>query len=267
MDRLRGSVHAVLHAAFIDRRRSRRSVSLLPDGFTPRMLVTDVDGTLTGGDHSLHPAVAPALARLERAGIPVTLATGNVRPIAWGLARQLGVTGPLVCENGGVVWDWRNGDDVVRLADGGRARAAAEWLEARMDGFDAAGIESNAWRETEWCLHTREDDEEMRRLLADSEWSDLCIVRTGFAIHLSEPGLDKGRGVRHALAARGIEAAEVVAIGDAPNDVPMFGPVGLSVAVGDAFDVAKRAADVTIHQPNGAAVAFLVDAILARLTV
>ena len=150
----------------------------------------------------------------------------------------------------------------MRLADGGRARAAAEWLATKISGFDAAGIESNEWRESEWCLQTREDDEEMQRLLADTEWFDLSIVRTGFAIHLADPELHKGNGLAKALTARGIDPADVIAVGDAPNDIPMFNLVGFSVAVGNAFEATKEAANITINAPNGAAVTILVDAIL-----
>jgi len=237
----------------------------LPPEFSPKMLICDIDGTLTRQDYSIHPDIPAALRRLEEIGIPVALATGNVRPVAWGIARQLGVSGPLVSENGGVIWDWRVGGDVVRLADGGRARAAAEWLATKMDGFDAYGIESNAWRESEWCLHTSENDEEMRRLLAASEWSDLSITRTGFAIHLADPALHKASGVARALAMRGIDAADVIAVGDAPNDIPMFRLVGFSAAVGNAFEATKEAADITIDAPNGAAVSMLVDAIIQHL--
>jgi phosphoglycolate phosphatase (TIGR01487 family) len=229
------------------------------------MLICDIDGTLTDQNYAIHPAVPAALRRLEEIGIPVALATGNVRPITWGIARQLGISGPLISENGGVIWDWREDGDVVRLADGVRARAAAEWLATRMDGFDASGIESNAWRESEWCLHTSENDNEMRRLLGDSEWSDLSIVRTGFAIHLADQALHKGNGVARALVMRGIDAGDVVAVGDAPNDIPMFELVGFSAAVGNAFEATKSAADIIIDAPNGAAVAMLVDAIIEHI--
>ncbi len=230
------------------------------------MLVCDIDGTLTGPDHALHPKVPSALRALEEAGLPVALATGNVRPVAWGFARQLGISGPLICENGGVVWDWRRGGSPLMLADGSRAREAAEWLADRIEGFDPIGIESNAWRESEWCLHRRENDDAMRRLLDGSEWEDLAIVRTGFAIHLSDPDLHKGRGLTAALSARGVDPARVIAIGDAPNDIPMFELVGHSVAVGNAFDATKEAASVIAKDPSGAAVVELANEILARIS-
>ena len=77
----------------------------------------------------------------------------------------------------------------MALADGSRARVAAEWLATQIDGFDDAGIESHRWRETEWCLYEREDEELMRQLLP--AWPSMfhCTLRTtgrsGCLWHLS----------------------------------------------------------------------------------
>ena len=57
----------------------------LPDGWKPKLVAVDIDGTLTDGNKVLNLEAIEALRKLEKAGIPVTLATGNVRPITYGL--------------------------------------------------------------------------------------------------------------------------------------------------------------------------------------
>lgn len=225
-------------------------MDLLPIGWRPKALAVDIDGTMTDGQKILHPGAIKALRSIEDAGLPIILATGNVRPIVYGLWRLLGLSGPMVCENGGVVWNPPSGELQV-LAEGQRARAAAEWLADRIDGLDAEGIESNAWRQSEWCLRVREDADLIRAHLSASEWSDLIVVRTGFAIHLTEPGLDKAAGLRIACSMMGIDVGDVLAVGDAPNDIPMFEICGHSVAVGGAFEAAAQAADVLSTHPHG----------------
>lgn len=237
---------------------------LLPPTGVPRALALDIDGTLTDDDRLLDPEVLPRLRRLEAAGIPVLLATGNVRPIAWGLARFLGVTGPVVCENGGLIWD-RPSQRLHRIADGSEARAAAEWLAERIPGLDPHGIATNAWRETEWCLHPDEPLDRIEALIASSPWSNLRVVRTGFAIHLTDPAIDKGAGLRVAASWMGCEVEEMWAMGDASNDVPMFASVGWSVAVGGAYPPAVAAADVVAEQRHGQAVCAMVDQLLERV--
>ena len=156
--------------------------------------------------------------------------------MAWALSRHLSLTGPLICENGGVVWDWRRGESKFTiLADGTRARLACEWLATRISGLDSGGISSNAWRESEWCLYTHEDNEAIERELSQSEWKDLEVVRTGFAIHVNDPGMNKGAGIRLALEPLGIAPSDCIGVGDSPNDLPMFSTIGWAVAVGSAF--------------------------------
>ena len=60
-----------------------------------------------------------------------------------------------------------------------------------MEGLDPNGIQTNCWRESEWCLFPDEDLATVERNIASSEWSHLSVVRTGFAIHLMEPHLSK----------------------------------------------------------------------------
>ena len=140
----------------------------------------------------------------------VSLASGRTLPNVTPIRQSLGVSGFIVAENGGMVWDSEEGHDIVALEDGSRAREAAEWLATKIEGLDPRGIESNRWRETEWCLKETGAHEAMRGFLDDSEWADLEVVETGFAVHIAKPGLDKSRGLRFALEQRGIDPRRAV---------------------------------------------------------
>ena len=95
-----------------------------PEGWLPKAVAVDIDGTITDYNKKLHLEAILALRRLEEAGIPIILATGNVRAITYGLWRFIGATGPMVCENGGVVWHPEWEEPIIR-ADGARARQCA----------------------------------------------------------------------------------------------------------------------------------------------
>jgi len=233
-----------------------------PEGWLPKAVAVDIDGTITDYNKKLHLEAIMALRRLEDAGIPIILATGNVRAITYGLWRFIGATGPMVCENGGVVWhpDW---DEPVIRADGARALQCAIDMSKMID-VDAKGITTNAWRESEWCLFADEDLDAVNSWVANSEYSDLSVVRTGFAIHIMEPHLSKGEGLKVALQRMGIDAKDVLAVGDAPNDIPMFELVGQSVAVGGCFDSLAEVASVVSPFPHGDTFSPLVSAILGE---
>ncbi|MDP6234260.1 MAG: phosphoglycolate phosphatase [Candidatus Poseidoniaceae archaeon] len=232
----------------------------LPANWSPKIVAVDIDGTLTDTKKQLNTRALDALKRLEEHGIPVILATGNVRAITYGLWRFLKLTGPICCENGGVLWH-PSFERPMLQANGEEARQAAEWLSTVME-LDPEGIESNQWRESEWCLNPDENLELIRHHLAQSDWSHLIALRTGFAIHLMEPHLSKGNGLEILFNHMGWSLEDMLCVGDAPNDLSMFEKAGWSIAVKGAFDSVMQAADVCSPHLHGDTFEPLVEAIL-----
>ena len=104
----------------------------------------------------------------------------------------------------------------------------------------------------------------MKSLIADSEWSDLEVVSTGFAVHIASPGLNKSLGLSIALEQRGIDPKRVIACGDAPNDLPMFDLVGFSVAVSDHYPEVVSSADTITEQRGKSGSIELLKALLGQ---
>ena len=130
--------------------------------------------------------------------------------------------------------------------------------------LDPVGIQSNQWRESEWCLNPNEDLELIRSHLAESEWSHLSALRTGFAIHLMEPHLSKGNGLEILLKKMRWSKNDMLCVGDAPNDLSMFEIAHWAIAVGGAFESVCNAANVRSPHMHGATFEPLVDAILSE---
>ena len=151
-------------------------------------------------------------------------------------------------------------------ATAAEAKEAARWLADEIDGLDPNGIATNRWRESEWCLFPDENLEAVTSAMATGPWPHLSVVRTGFAIHLMEPHLSKGEGLKVLFERMGWSVEDALCVGDAPNDLPMFELLRWSVAVGGAFDIVAEAANVVSPHPHGATFPPLVDAILARKT-
>ena len=209
------------------------------------MIVFDVDGTLM--DRSGMPEGLVGLVKeIEKNGVSVSLASGRTLPNLTPIHQALGLTGFIVAENGGILWDGPRKRGIEPMANGKRCRDAIEWLAGKMVEIDPAGIESNRWRETEWCVSGPYDVGRMRALLADSEWSDLRVVGTGFAIHVTERDVNKRSALEIQLSRRGIDPSRVLSCGDALNDVSMFNLTGYSVAVdGTIAEVFDAAGSVT----------------------
>lgn len=205
------------------------------------MIVFDVDGTLMDRE-GMVPGLIKLVKSVEERGVTVSLASGRTLPNLTPIHQALGLSGFIIAENGGVLWDGPKGQQIELRANGDRCRESIEWLSTKINSIDPRGIESNRWRETEWCISGPQDIGKMRELLKESEFSDLRIVGTGFAIHVTETGINKRTALEIMLPRRGVEPERVLSCGDALNDVPMFNLTGFSVAVDDHLDVVKSSA-------------------------
>jgi phosphoglycolate phosphatase (TIGR01487 family) len=215
-------------------------------GHTYRVVVTDVDGTLTDRSRRLDPGAIRWLRRLEDAGVPVVLATGNVLPIALALHRSLGLTGPIVAENGGLVWgkDGKGRDRVERLAD--RRVALAGYRALLRAGLPARRLFTDRWRESEVALEPTVPVAAIRRALGRRR---LTIESTGFAIHLMARGAGKRAALSRVLAPLGLTLSDAVVLGDGDNDVQMLRAAGFGVSFPSGSPRARAAADYVTRTP------------------
>lgn len=65
----------------------------------------------------------------------------------------------------------------------------------------------------------------------------------GYMCEIAPAGATKWSGIQRVAAAWQINAAEICAVGDDVNDIPMIGAAGLGVAMGNAVEAVKAAAD------------------------
>jgi len=100
-----------------------------------RLLVLDVDGTVTTSRHEVTPATCEAVARIRAAGIRVVLATGRRYRDTLPIAARLGIAGPLITASGALV---KRTTDHATLA---RAEFAPGVLEGVVATIVAAGHE------------------------------------------------------------------------------------------------------------------------------
>ncbi len=195
-----------------------------------------MDGTITNSSKLIQTLGIEVLRQAQDKGAIVMLASGNVLPIVYGLSTFIGLRGPVIAENGGVV---SYKDEVHTLFSNEVPMKAYEHLKQAMP--NVRRLYTDHWRRTEVGLHRETDLEKVLETLRD--WP-LEVEATGFAIHLMEKGHSKMAGVRKACQLIGVDPAEVVAFGDADNDALMLKECGYGVAVGNASDKAKSAADL-----------------------
>src|SRR5450830_979939 len=68
-----------------------------------RLITLDIDGTLVGEDQRIGERTRAAITEAMRRGIAVSLVTGRMATSALPFAEQLGLTGPIVSQQGALV--------------------------------------------------------------------------------------------------------------------------------------------------------------------
>lgn len=207
-----------------------------------KALVTDIDGSITDEKRRISLSAIEVLRKVESNGITVMLASGNVLPIAYGLASFIGVSGPVIAENGGVVYYKKQ---VRYLSDRKRCDEAFEMLE---NHFPVKKIFSDRWRHTEVAIYPDVDLKEVRALLRNY---NLKAETTGFAIHIFEPQMSKFHGVSVACEMLGLDINSVVAFGDSENDIDLIRNCGVGIVPNNASPEVRSHADYITSASNG----------------
>jgi Cof subfamily protein (haloacid dehalogenase superfamily) len=82
-------------------------------------------------------------------------------------------------------------------------------------------------------------------------------------LEIGARGVTKATGLAELAARTGVGAAEIAAIGDMPNDIPMLRWAGRSYAVANAHPAARAAADAVVGSNDEDAVAVLIESLLS----
>ncbi len=204
-----------------------------------RAIAIDIDGTLTDKRRAINCRAVEALRKLK---IPVVLATGNISCFARTTALLIGVSDVAICENGGVVRFSYDEEDIV-LGDKSKCLRALEILKRHFD-VELLDVE---YRKSEVCLRRNFPIEEARRILP----GDVRIIDTGFAYHIVDANVNKGKALEFIAKRLGLNVKEFAAIGDSENDVEMLRVSGFGIAVANAHPKLKEVADLVTSKPDG----------------
>lgn len=185
-----------------------------------RLVMTDVDGTLTNGGDSPSSLVVEAVRRLEEGGVMVGLVSGRTLPGLESLALDLGISGPIIAENGGVAKLKVGGE----LLDLGYSRKPALEALAKLKTLFPDAIEEredNRYRLVDVVIRSRGVDvEELRKHLEDVE-----LLDSGYILHLMQKGVSKGRTLMRLLSMieyGRLSPTDVMVFGDSPTDISLF---------------------------------------------
>jgi phosphoglycolate phosphatase len=270
------------------------------DRLRPRVLFSDVDGTLVGRGASLFAdldgrptlAAAEALVAAHAVGLEVVLVSGRTRAQLHESGRLLGLTdalaelGTVLVIGGQADLNWGR----VPRSLGATPVEALEHsgaLALVMDAFAGRLEPHTPWhlgRQGTVLLRGRVDLARAADLLDDKGLGWAALVDNGrlrgayphlgleagqaHAYHLTPAGVTKGTAAAEYLARRGLVAEQAAAIGDSAADLELGSASGAMFLVANAGDEALAAAPadtIVTDSAVGAGWAEAVGALIARM--
>ena len=242
----------------------------------PRLVATDLDGTLVRSDNTVSAYTQQVLAELDERDVPVVFVTG--RPLRWAedVFDHVGRHGLAVISNGALVWDvagdrpvaLRGIEPEVGLEVAERIRTAVPGSAFAIETLAGTSLEPQYLERHPVPPGSRRapiaellsgQSGPVLKLMARHEelgyqefWDqaadavgDLAVITwssTSAMLEISAAGVTKATTLAVLCEDLGVEAAEVIAFGDMPNDIAMLTWAGTSYAMADAHPTVVEAA-------------------------
>ena len=244
-----------------------------------KLIATDIDDTLLRKDKTLSPVTKAALLRAQENGVIVAVASGRlpygVRPYARELevlsrgGYYMGFNGGAVMNSkgeliGSAYLDSRYIQPVYDILRPSNATTLVHkgdviYADNKVNDYthiesDVIGLPLNVVDDLpsfiDWQIHkfliSGDPDE-----LKDLEQQLLSALGDEVDIYLSAPwflevmpkGTNKGTGLQMICDNAGVDISEAVAFGDSFNDIFMLKAAGMGIAMGNAEEAVKAAAD------------------------
>jgi 5-amino-6-(5-phospho-D-ribitylamino)uracil phosphatase len=242
------------------------------NGWRPRLVACDVDGTLVDHDGRLPTAVGEAIDLVLASGVPVVLATGRSWHGTLPLVEEMKLPpGPSVCSNGAVIvryppeeivkavtFDPREVIKRVEEFAPGTLIAVEEIgrgyrLNNHFPGGDLTGemiiedVEQLSARPVTRIIlrDPNRSDEDFTRLARHLGLQGVTyFVGWSAWLDIAPLGVNKASALQDVADDFDVDPADVLAFGDGRNDIEMLRWAGRGVAIGDAPDEVQQAADV-----------------------
>ncbi|MEQ4208441.1 HAD family hydrolase [Actinopolymorpha sp. B17G11] len=270
-----------------------------PSAGRPRLVASDLDGTLLRTDGTVSPRTRRTLARVEDSGTTVVFATG--RPPRWlrHIADATGHRGIAVCSNGALVYDLHKESVVdsyplapeIGLAVVDAIRAAIPGVSFGVEFGETFGHEQTYEPLGDFASQTFVGEvtelfgsQPAVKLLAKHNGHDADVLfakasevagdlaeltYSGGAglLEISAPGVSKATTLAAFCAERGVSAEEVVAFGDMPNDLAMLSWAGTAYAMAGAHPDVLAAVERRCPGNDDDGVAAVLDKLFGFSTV
>ncbi|EFM08723.1 Cof-like hydrolase [Paenibacillus curdlanolyticus YK9] len=228
---------------------------------TYKLVALDMDGTVLNETQEISETNQRWIRKAMDAGVIVCFSTGRGFRSALPYAEQLGLMDiPMITVNGGEIWRKPHVLHQRTLVDPGTIRRLHQLALRHPEVWYWAYSTNDVYNKEKWIEpadyyaahhwlkfgYYTEDDVARQAILSEvSSWGTLEITNSSpWNLEMNPLGINKASALRELCKLLGIDMSQTVAAGDSLNDIAAIREAGLGVAMGNAQDEVKAAADV-----------------------
>lgn len=216
-----------------------------------RVIACDFDGTGADDGH-LAPDISAALGTARAQGIVTLLVTGRVLEDVQVACSDFSCFDAVVAENGAVIWLCRS-DRRIQLGAPPPDSFLGE-LRAHKIPFHTGAVVVGTWSH-----YASQVLDLVRRCGIDGQ-----LVFNREALMILPSGVNKAAGVARSLEELHRSERNLIAIGDAENDLPLLASAEIGIAPRDSVPVVAAQADEQLSRPGASGVAHYVYGLLEQ---
>lgn len=243
-----------------------------------KLIALDMDGTLVNHEGEVSPENEQAIKRAKEKGIHVVLSTGRSLFTCRDISDELGRSSYLVTVNGGEIYDHEYNlvdripldiDLVKQLWVLKEEHDVYFWSSTSQGLFNSRkpfdlDIESYNWLKFGFDIQ----DDDVRKVMMDELVKNEALEITNSSptnIEINPAGVNKAAALVKVCKWLDLSMDQVMAVGDSMNDIAMIREAGFGVAMGNAQEAVKEAADWVTGINTEHGVAQAIDKVLKEM--
>ena len=257
------------------------------------LIVSDMDGTLLTDEHEICRRNIDAIRKFKEGGGKFTVATGRVMPAVKMYLDRISINAPAIMHNGAKIYDFEEnkvlfsktieeerkpilkrvfeeqphlGLEVYTESEETYVyQHCAETIRFKLRGYDVCyELPDEVWNVPwiKWLIIGDKDVLDEFEPIYRTKYDNGFCVRSGDKyLDIVSGGVSKGLALQMLADKLGIDHAKTIAVGDNMNDIDMLEKAALGIAVANAEELVKEAADYVVCSNNDGAIADVLDLI------
>lgn len=224
-----------------------------------KLIALDMDGTLVNDEGMVSPENEKAIDLAKEKGIHVVLSTGRSLRTCRDISDQLGRSSYLVTVNGGDIYDKEYNlvhgtpldtelvKELWKLKETHDKDSVYFWSSTSQGLFNSHNPFDGKIEDYNWLKFGFDiKDDEVRKVVLDELMNNEALEVSNSSptnIEINPAGVNKAAALVKVCEWLGLSMDQVMACGDSLNDIAMIREAGIGVAMGNAQEVVKEAAD------------------------